>query len=249
MDCEVSVVDDLITRAIVEAVARGAGKVASAPLDAAAEALKSRMGRRLDNTRAAAEAKAGGRPLDVGDRIASKALSEATVADDSVIADYLGGVLASSNQNDSGAAIVALIGRLSSLQLRLHYIFYREMRRVWSGAPLNLYESDKASSVTLTVPTTELMRALGTSDSDAVGSAIAVLWREGLIGEAWYFSRETESDPSSHGARVSPTGLGAEFFLWGHGVRPIDAKLLLSATTPLVFLTDVLQTPSASLRR
>lgn len=241
-------VDDLITRAIVEALARGAGKIASAPLDAAAEALKSRMGKRLDNTRAAAEAKAQGRPLNVGDRIASKALSEATVADDSVISDYLGGVLASSDMSDSGAAIVALIGRLSSLQLRLHYILYREIRRLRSGSHVNLYESDKASGITLHVPTDELMPALGTSDSDAVGSALAVLWRENLIGEEWRFSRETDSDPKSHSARIHPTGLGAEFFLWGHGVRPVHANRLLDATTPLVFLTDVLPTPAASVR-
>lgn len=159
---------DVVTTAIVAAVAGSAGRVAAAPLDALSEDLRRRIKDRLGRTREAADAKAGKEPLHVGDRIAFKALGEAALTDDPLIADYLGGVLAASGPNDdSGAAIVALIGRLSSLQLRLHYVIYREIRRLWPDPSLNLYESDKAHQAGVRIPTREIALALGNPPAPA----------------------------------------------------------------------------------
>jgi hypothetical protein len=244
---------DLITTAIVAAAVQGIGRVASAPIDALGEHLKERIKARLDRTREAAEAKTGGRPLDVADRIAFKALGEAAISDDPLMADYLGGVLAASGpNNDEGAAVIAMIGRLSSLQLRVHYIIYREIRRLWPDPSLNLYETPRANQAGVRIPTTEMMRAVGRASGDrtsgdAIGSAIAVLQNEGLIADEWYFAVEEPGGPETHSTRVRPTGLGAELFLWGHGAQPIRANRLLDRRTQLVFLTDVPGTPSSSL--
>ncbi len=57
---------------------------------------------------------------------------EAAFTDDELSADYLGGVLAASGpDDDSGVPIIAQIGRLSSLQLRMHYVMYRELHLTW----------------------------------------------------------------------------------------------------------------------
>jgi hypothetical protein len=202
----------------------------------------------LERTREAADAKAAGRPLDVGDRIAYKALGEAAFADDPIIADYLGGVLAASGPNDDeGAAIVALISRLSSTQLRVHYIIFREIRRLWPDPSLNLYAAENARRAGVRIRTHELLHAAGEADGDVVGRAIAILWREGLIMDGWQYSREDDINPASHSARVRPTGLGAELFLWGHGTAPIRANRLLDPATELVFLTEVPSTPGSTL--
>lgn len=239
---------DLVTTAIVAAVVQGVGKVASSPLDALGEHLRDRMKARLDRTRKAAEAKTGGEPLDVGDRIAFKALGEAALTDDELMADYLGGVLAASGpEDDAGAAVIALIARLSSLQLRLHYLIYREVRRLWPDPTLNLYESPKAKSAGVRILTSDLPAALGNQQAPAIGSSIAVLAKEGLISEEWHFSAETSGEPTTHSVRAMPTGLGAEFFLWGHGARPIMANRLLDPLTRIVLVTDIPETPNSSL--
>jgi hypothetical protein len=131
---------DLIAAVVLGHLTAGAGAVVSAPLNAYAEHWKDRVKERLDRTAAAAEAKMNGQPLELNDRVAYKVLSEAAINDDELIADYLGGVLAgTSAEDDSGAAIVAQIGRLSAAQLRLHYVVYRELRRLWpSGVALDL---------------------------------------------------------------------------------------------------------------
>jgi hypothetical protein len=236
---------DLVTMIIVSAVTQGATRVVSAPLDAAAEALKERVKARLDRTSRFAQAKAGTRRLEISDRIAFKAFGEAAFNDDELIADYLGGVLAGSGvDDDSAAAVIAQIGRLSALQLRVHYVVYRELRRLWSGDWPNLYNSAETGKAAIQLTPGELSHAAGADSGEGIGSALAVLETEGLISIPWHFAGSTAEDPT--GATITPTGLGAELFLWGHGCRPIDAESLFDAATPMVFLTEVPATPSAS---
>jgi len=64
-----------------------------------------------------------------------------------------------------------------------------------------------------------------------------------LIGDEW----RVESHEGQPIAEVRPSGLGAEFFLWGHGAKPITALRVIDPTTELRFLTDVPATPNTTL--
>lgn len=124
-----------------------AGKWLMTPSAAAREVWHATLKERFTRVERAADVKNDGQPLTINHRVAFKALTEASITDDEVVADYLGGVLAASEPNDdAGAAIVALIGRLSSQQLRLHYLIYREFRRVWpQGKSVNLHDSGRVN--------------------------------------------------------------------------------------------------------
>lgn len=239
---------DLVTTVVVAAVTSGATNVVSAPLDAVADHLKERVKGRLNGTLEKAAAKAGDRPLEYSDRVAAKTLNEAAFNDDELVADYLGGVLAASSpEDDAGAAIVAQIGRLSALQLRLHYVVYRELRRLWIGKPLNLYLAKEARKAGVRIPVVDLVAAQ--VRPEALASAVPALVREGLLADTWDVGMENDDLPPDVGftMRVRATGIGAELFLWGHGVRPAHAARLFEADLKLTMLTGVAPTPRASL--
>jgi len=62
---------------------------------------------------------------------------EAAFTDDTVISNYLAGVIAgSSPESDAGIPVLAEIGRLSSFQLRVHFILYRALWR--HGGPVGI---------------------------------------------------------------------------------------------------------------
>jgi hypothetical protein len=69
--------------------------------------------------------------LVVNERIAFRVLTEAAFTDDDVVSEYMAGVIAGTDTaEDDGAPVLAQIGRLSALSLRLHYITYREVWRM-----------------------------------------------------------------------------------------------------------------------
>lgn len=94
-------------------------KTLAVPVEAWRQHHTSRIVARLDRVRAAAEHAAGARLLQPSDRTAFKALAEAAVTEDDLMANYLGGVIAASEpDDDSGVPVVARLGRMSALQLR-----------------------------------------------------------------------------------------------------------------------------------
>ena len=229
-----------------------AGKVALAPAEAIAEYARERIKNRLDRIHQNAEAKARGRRLDVPDRLLFKVLAEGAFTDDAVATDYLGGVLAASGPNDdAGAAIVAQIGRLSSRQLRFHYVVYREIRRLWHDASLNLYEGAEAQRAAIRLSRPDLEAALADEQLFEIGSVVLALARENLIGDRYHYG-PPEDDPSAAEEdgrwplQVAPSALGSELFLWGNGVRG-NANALVDPASDLQFLAELPPTPGVAL--
>jgi hypothetical protein len=58
--------------------------------------------------------------------------------------EYFGGVLASSrtgiSRDDRGAYFTSLISRLSTYQLRSHYIFYHLFKKIFDGEDINIHD-------------------------------------------------------------------------------------------------------------
>lgn len=235
---------DIVIGVVIGHLTAGASKIALAPFEAVADEWRERVRARIVNTRGRAERKAKGRPIEISERAAYKIFVEAAFNDDSIVAEYLGGVLAASRANDdAGVAVTALIGRLSAVHLRLHYIVYREIRRLWPrGEELPVYHELRARRAAVRIPMADLVAALPELPPGGLNNAIEILRHENLIGAEWSFA----PDGNDWAYLVAPSGLGAELFLWGHGIRPAAAWRLVEPGLDLDPL-DVPGTPSARL--
>ncbi len=74
------------------------------------------------------------RPGGVPPRVLREVLEEGSYCDDELSCEYFGGILASSKtqvtRDDRGATLAALVGRLSTYQIRSHYFLYVHARRL-----------------------------------------------------------------------------------------------------------------------
>jgi hypothetical protein len=252
---------ELVSTVVVLSLTGGV-RLALAPVDALAEHWKDRIKARLDRTARSAREKADDRPLEAPERIMFKVLTEAAFSDDEIVAEYLGGVLAASGPDDSGASIVGQIGRLSSRELRLHFSIYRELHRLLHlpNAPfLQDINSNWHAGRTLElfVDLDELRGAVGLplTPDGVVGlqTALRSLAREQLVapygGHGMTFGPAQEgfmvgsahdleaylgnqSVPSA-GVIVRPTVAGMTMMAWGVGARdPSPATFQALPTIP-----------------
>lgn len=203
-------------------------------------------------------AKLGNEPPVINRRTGQKILDEVVATDDEAVIEYLSGVLAASEENDSGTAAVAQISRLSSQDLRLHWLIYEA---IWRMAPNNgriVSATDNrsiGSSYQIFLPGDELHKALAlTNSTDSVRSitcSMRNLVREGLISttpirsgityqtEEEGFSYDSQmnlrrylggnSDVPSEGLIATPTIQGISLFRWAVGLNGEDGSILFES--------------------
>ena len=74
-------------------------------------------------------------------RILKSIIDDGSFCDDAIITEYFGGVLASSksgiSRDDRGVTYLSLISRLSSYQVRAHYIIYQILKNLFQKEDLN----------------------------------------------------------------------------------------------------------------
>jgi len=77
------------------------------------------------------------RPGRVPPRVLKDVISHATFQDDEFAVEYIGGVLASSrtevDRDDSAATYSAMLTRMSTYQIRAHYVFYSIFKLLYNG--------------------------------------------------------------------------------------------------------------------
>jgi hypothetical protein len=219
-----------------------ADKILGPTADYLGDGLQQWTERRVENLRRVfekADRKLGPEALEsdgsVPPRVLKGILDEGGYRDDELGAEYLGGVLASSRtavaRDDRGASLVALVGRLSTYQLRAHYIMYSQAQRALVGTELNLGQQQVRRSRALFLPFNGFPRAMDlNTDEFADFSALLSHTLHGLIRE------ELMEDEFKYGSadhlrgggvqdfgvggviyRVSP--LGMELYCAAHGIR------------------------------
>jgi hypothetical protein len=169
-------------------------------------------------------------------RVLKGILEEGQFCDDELGAEYLGGVLASSRtsvaRDDRGASLVALVSRLSTYQLRAHYVMYSTARRALVGAELNLGMDTERRAKPLFLPYSGLPVALDLTDEEIRDFAallthvVSGLVREELIEDEFSYG------PAEHISTINPRKdfgdggliyrvrpLGVELYCAAHGVR------------------------------
>ncbi|TFB66844.1 hypothetical protein [Cryobacterium sp. Hz9] len=192
-------------------------------------------------------------------RVAAELFDKAQWADDEFVAEYLSGVLASARtaegRNDSGVSWTALVGRLSSDQLALHWAIYsgfqqrvrgRERDDFWTLVGKQIVIDYEQLFTTLEWPLTteaELARVM---------DAAYGLRREGLLSDlthgtggyladdvTWTKGRKLDHDAGYLSYKVTSDGVGlllhavGEGELWYGDVGGERATLAVDATSAL----------------
>lgn len=191
----------------------------------------------------------------VSPRLLRRVLDEGAWSEHEVVAEYLSGVLAASGSdeaNDRGLGAVALVQRLSAIQLRAHYLIYREL--VLLSSPVRSPEyvdfrwSINRAKYHLEFPLDEFLRVLGIDDADTrkrraiLNHVVFGLTKEELVDpDNWDLVTPDWMPPGQSTEHVSfhPTPLGSDLFLWGCGSPVVDQSLLFDPSLELVFDLDV----------
>lgn len=198
----------------------------------------------LDNIFFKAKKKLGPRleePGKVNSRILKHILDEGRFCEDELVAEYYGGILASSKtehgRDDRGISIISSIKELSTYQVRLHYLIYYLVHQLYSGKDLSLgTDRDK---MRIYIPALVYDAAMDFSDNeyppDILIHAIGGLSRHGLIGVIFQhgskeFLSKFYKDAPSEGMILTPTVQGAEAFLWGMGIQGATGHELVNGS-------------------
>lgn len=215
---------DLIVSGVTGAMAGGAVRPLLAPFDAVSDVWKAAIVRRLTTTGERVARKRGQRTLEISERTGVNALAAAALTEDAVVQEYLAGVVASASLENDNAHLLALIGRLTPLQMRLHYGLYlgaathiraevaaiEDAERRWEAA--NDYDDVREMVTLITDP--GLPRG---GDWDRAERALDNLRREGLI-----YSSATYWDSTEQGiVSFKLTSFGIDLFAAALGVEII----------------------------
>lgn len=206
------------------------------------------VGRVIDKAAAKLPDEAAG---EIHPRVAISVLEQASWCDDELMAEYLGGVMAGSHTSDGtddrGVTFSSLIPRLSTVQVKTHYLFYRAIRETFLGTDMPL--STKQTLARIFVSAASYARNLNLVTIDEVSEtgvhSLSGLGREGLLTAWGLGDHEALELPESvppeikFGLRGTPTHAGVELFLWAHGVRSADSKLFLDPDANLVMAQPV----------
>lgn len=172
-------------------------------------------------------------------------LEEGAWCEEELQVEYFGGVLASSrsgvSRDDRGAYFVALISRLSTYQLRTHYLIYHSIKKSFDGQPMNIGDGKDRGKMELFIPFSTYINAMDITQEEInnldniMTHSVWGLNKEDLIDQFQYGSvdyiQNRYKDAKESGIILQPTNLGVELFMWayGQGQRKIND----------FFLTDI----------
>ncbi len=180
-------------------------------------------------------------PGVVNPRILRHIINEGAFCEDELSAEYFGGVLASSrsevSRDDRGTSIIALLSRLSTYQIRTHYIFYHILKNLFDNSGINIADSEGRNRLEIYIPFSVYLKAMdfGKNENMAllIEHAMFGLWKERLIEEFFRYGskeylKQVFAKVTEDGIIFQPTCLGAELFLWAYGKANLQTTDLLN---------------------
>lgn len=216
------------------------------------EGLRSWTEKRVQNTKRIFEhaTKLLGDQIDVPGSVPPKVLKgildDGSFCDDQLSAEYFGGVLASSrtgvSRDDRGAAFTALLSRLTTYQIRTHFIFYRIVRTLFVGSGISVTTSEGRHKLQTFIPYSVYLPAMDFTGAEAaeIGSIMTHvmfgLARERLIEDQFHFGgvdyiKRYVPSATVPGFVFTPSALGAELLLWATGQAKVHISEFLSQET------------------
>jgi len=159
-------------------------------------------------------------------------LEDGAWSEEELQVEYFGGVLASSrtlvSRDDRGSYFTSLISRLSTYQLRTHYLFYQSVKQHFDGEKINIGDADDRDKLELFIPMKTYREAMDFSKDempkryDLLVHSIWGLNKEELISDFQYgnkdYIKSRFSNANQAGIIFVPTTLGIELFMWAFGL-------------------------------
>ena len=192
-------------------------------------------------------------PGTVPPRVLKAVVNEGAYTEDSVAAEYLGGVLASSktemSRDDRGTRLIRIVENLSTYQIRTHYLIYSTIAHVFSGSEINMGLASARKQMTTFIPLEAYAGAMEFNQHElSVRQLQPHIWgglaSEDLIEKKWLYGTKDQlkkfgKDTPGAGVIWCPSALGTELFLWafGHGDKSLDYLLADNLETQIPDLT------------
>jgi len=182
-------------------------------------------------------------PDAVPPKVIKGLLTEAPFCDDELAAEYFGGVLASSRtgnpRDDRGAALLALIGRMTTYQIRAHFLVYLAIKAASDAEDrMGNCGDDPRAFIPMKSFEEGMDFSAGEDRKAIVGHAISGLVREELIASGPIVDDEDAIQKLYYGSSgpglvVGPSLQGAELFLWAHGRGDVASQDFLGSEVVL----------------
>jgi len=165
-------------------------------------------------------------------RVARDVFFNGSFTDEAICAEYFGGILASSRsvdgKDDAGVFYTDIIKSLSSSQLKLHYIIYYTLNKLWLEMPKektrpNAGMGTETGQYNIWFSTIEIQN-LGV---DVEKDLIALHSKE-LIGSSYEaLGHKLEDGKEVPYTKVGPTTLGIQLYAVAHNKLPVWRNLPL----------------------
>ena len=169
-------------------------------------------------------------------------LNEGSYASDFLSVDYFGGVLASSrsgiSRDDRGAFFNALISRLSTYQLRMHYVFYHAIKKSFNGEDINWGIEKERGKMKLYIPFSSFIKVMDFEQNELNNLTVYLdhivngLLREQLVDTFFQYGnvehmKKNYKEAEESGIILQPNRMGFELFYWAYGLGQESSKTFL----------------------
>lgn len=171
-------------------------------------------------------------PGQVPPKVLRNVLEEGSFCDDELSAEYYGGVLASSrstiSRDDRGSCFLSIVTRLSTYQLRAHYVFYKTYIDLYCPPDFNLYDGLQRNRKGVLMPFEVFHPAMQMNEkeieTDVSTHVLNGLARESLLARHWaighddYLTRWMTESVSGCGVIYAASIVGLELYMWAMGM-------------------------------
>lgn len=172
----------------------------------------------------------------VSPKVLKGILDDGAWCEEELQVEYFGGVLASSrtgvSRDDRGAYFVSLISRLSSYQLRTHFLLYKLVKKHFDGENINIQNGNEWPNLQIYLPFETLYNAMDFTKEEASN------WQNILPHSIWGLNKEELITGFSYGGLehikkdfknannagiiFQPTKQGVDLFMWAFGYGQED---------------------------
>jgi hypothetical protein len=168
-------------------------------------------------------------------RVLKEILQEGPFCEEQIWAEYFGGVMASSrsdvDRDDRGARFAALLARLSSYQIRCHFVLYRLFKVLFDGTG-SANTAIGRNDMQMFVPIPAFRSAMDMTEKEDLNivlmHSIVGLVGESLLDNNYQFGAPAFLKENGYpeavepGLLVVPSLLGVELFHWAHGLGDVQ---------------------------
>ena len=195
-------------------------------------------------------------PGSVPPRVLKEILSEGSYCDDALVAEYFGGVLASSrtceSRDDRAASYLKLTSELSTYQIRFHYVSCFTCRMLFKGSGLRPSFADDLEKMWIFLPDSYLGIVMDFTEEEPIDNifqhCFLGLERHGLMFFSHYGTVEHINkfnkrlgwcEVSEGGVCLKPASFGIEYWLWAVGLGAFNRSNFLDNDLEMPSLPNI----------